>query len=42
MLAGEGIRVYEIRPGLKATLNIHLGTEGTPAVGARTPSGLGR
>jgi len=33
---------HEIRPGLKATMNIYLGSESNPTLGARTPSGLGR
>jgi hypothetical protein len=36
---------HEIRPGLKATMTIYLGTEGLPAnptVGSRAPSGVGR
>jgi RND family efflux transporter MFP subunit len=49
-LAETAVRIYaefdnkdhEIRPGLKASLNILLGSEAGPAVGARTPSGLGR
>jgi RND family efflux transporter MFP subunit len=51
-VAETAVRIYaefdnkdhEIRPGLKANMTIYLGSEGqtNPAVGARTPTGLGR
>jgi len=48
--AGAEVRIYaefdnkdhEIRPGLKATMNVYLGSEANPTLGARTPAGVGR